>query len=228
MMFNLVDEFLCKFQGERSRNSPGSYQNLLQTRMQKSGVHQKQRLSYSDNRIDSPEPATLPAQRPPIPKPSITSTSTIKEKIINPMRASTLSHSHSQESISVPTPQFIPSNRSVSPVKKSPQIPKVSVPFSPKESPNLDMTVLPQFPQTMEDSFYSDKKMSLERLNRKLSHLQAKLTRELENENLPFTKIILTEMIENLNKLVAIQDEQLAKTIAFKIEQGIEQIKLSQ
>ena len=49
--------------------------------------------------------------------------------------------------------------------------------------------------------------MSIERLNRKLSHLQAKLTKELEHENLPFTKIILTEMIENLNKLVAIDNE---------------------
>jgi hypothetical protein len=59
----------------------------------------------------------------------------------------------------------------------------------------------------MEDSFYSGKKISPDHLSRKLRSLQQKLAQELEKENLPYTKIILGEMVENLNTLVAIEDE---------------------
>jgi hypothetical protein len=108
-----------------------------------------------------------------------------------------------------------------------PYHPPQHAPPSPADmaSSTLDMTVLPSF--NNDDSFYLHKSINSDRLDLKLSQLRTKLLRELDNENLPYTKQILSEMIQNLNQLIALEDTQLAKTIAFKIEQGINKLRSS-
>ncbi|CAD8100114.1 unnamed protein product [Paramecium primaurelia] len=87
----------------------------------------------------------------------------------------------------------------------------------------LDMTVYNQFPK-MDDSFYDQKQISMQRINSKLSTLKDKLQKELQKDNMPYTQKILGEMISNLQEIINTQDYQLVKTIIFRIEQGIQQL----
>ncbi|CAK84418.1 unnamed protein product (macronuclear) [Paramecium tetraurelia] len=87
----------------------------------------------------------------------------------------------------------------------------------------LDMTVYTQFPK-MDDSFYDQKQISMQRINSKLQTLKQKLLQELQKENMPYTQKILGEMISSLQEIINTQDYQLVKTIIFRIEQGIQQL----
>lgn len=49
---------------------------------------------------------------------------------------------------------------------------------------------------------------------------------ELDQSHLPYTRGILSDMIHNLNDILTANDPQTVKTVVYKIEMGIKDLRL--
>ncbi|CAD8111907.1 unnamed protein product [Paramecium sonneborni] len=95
-----------------------------------------------------------------------------------------------------------------------------------KKSKNLELSVIHNFQS--DDSFYQIKDNNIEKLNNKLNTLKDALSYQLTVLKLPETKQILQKTIDNLNEIINANDIATIKTVIFKIEQKIEQIKVNE
>ncbi|CAD8088185.1 unnamed protein product [Paramecium primaurelia] len=218
-MFNLVEEFLTKFknisqvQQEKSqllRSRINAGESQLQPQSNKAKDSEKQ-FTFQSNQSSkhSSQAVKNKAQA------QFAQSITVGQSNLNYQQSFTKTNGSQQQSPTKTSSfQSVPNT-----------IPTYEQKSIPAQQPitQLDMTVYTQFPK-MEDSFYDQKQMSIQRINIKLQTLKQKLQQELQKENMPYTQKILNEMISSLQEIINTQDYQLVKTIIFRIEQGIQQL----
>lgn len=91
----------------------------------------------------------------------------------------------------------------------------------------LDLSVLPSFPAiSPDDTFYQHQNIPEDKLKNKLLKLKKLLLVELDQSHLPYTRGILSDMIHNLNDILTANDPQTVKTVVYKIEMGIKDLRL--
>ncbi|CAD8108996.1 unnamed protein product [Paramecium sonneborni] len=222
-MFNLVEEFLTKFKNISQQQQEKS--QLLRSRIN-AGESQLQ----VNKPIESDKQFTFQSNQS-----SRHSSQAVKNKA-QAQFAQTITVGQSNLTTNVYQQQTFNKNngsqqqqQQQSPTKSNilqstiPIYEQKSIPTQQPQSQQLDMTVYTQFPK-MDDSFYDQKQISIQRINQKLHSLKQKLQQELQKENMPYTQKILNEMISDLQEIINTQDYQLVKTIIFRIEQGIQQL----
>ncbi|CAD8101615.1 unnamed protein product [Paramecium sonneborni] len=219
-MFNLVEEFLTKFKNISQQQQEKS--QLLRSRIN-AGESQLQTNKSSETNKQFTSQSIQQSKH---------SSQAVKYKA-QAQFAQTLAIGQSNLSQNSYQYTFNKSNgfQQQSPIKPNTfqSVPSAIAAYEQKSIPaqqpqtQLDMTVYSQFPK-MDDSFYDQKQISIQRINAKLATLKQKLQQELQKENMPYTQRILNEMISSLQEIINTQDYQLVKTIIFRIEQGIQQL----
>ncbi|KAM3143322.1 hypothetical protein pb186bvf_004654 [Paramecium bursaria] len=196
MMFNLVEEFLIKFKNlsQNQQNQSQLLRSKIAASSHPQSVTPQQSFTPPKNHILIEQQQRFSETNQSMEKPLTSSTAAVKQKA-----------------------QYQFSNyRQTEPGYSNIQ-------QEAQQQKPLDMTIIPLI-RGMDDSFYDQKSISLQRINAKLNQLKYKLQSELEKDNMPYTQKILLDMIQNLNQIIDSQDVQLAKTIVYKIENSIKQL----
>ncbi|CAK95095.1 unnamed protein product (macronuclear) [Paramecium tetraurelia] len=212
-MFNLVEEFLTKFK------------NISQVQQEKSQLL-RSRINAGESQLQPQSNKAAESEKHKHSSQAVKNKAQAQFAQSITVGQSNLTSNNYEQNFSKTN-----GNQQQSPTKTAtyPSVPTTIPSYEQKSIPaqqpitQLDMTVYTQFPK-MEDSFYDQKQVSMQRINSKIAALKQKLQQELQKENMPYTQKILGEMISSLQEIINTQDYQLVKTIIFRIEQGIQQL----